>query len=71
MRWKRWLLPLVSLVMFLINGGQLLVKLTQPEHGPLIGQGLMSLFWLALAILSFRGFSASKKKDGDEAGPKR
>ena len=69
MTWRQWLLPLVSLMMFLINGGQLLAKLAQPDRGSLVGQGLMALFWLALAIISFRGFSAKKKTKEEEDGP--
>ena len=65
MTWKKWLLPLLCALMVLINGGQLLVKLTQPDHGSLLGQGLMALFWLALGVLSFRGAS-SRKKDGED-----
>ena len=63
MTWKKWLLPLLCALMVLINGGQLLVKLTQPDHGSLLGQGLMALFWLALGVLSLRGALAGKKDE--------
>lgn len=65
MTWKKWLLPLLCALMVLINGGQLAVKLAQPDHGSLLGQGLMALFWLALGVLSLRGLS-SRKKDGED-----
>lgn len=66
MRWKKWLFPMVCAVMCLINIGQLGSKLSQPDHGSLLGLGLMTLFWLGLAVLSARGFSAPKKPE-DEA----
>ncbi|MCF2660939.1 hypothetical protein [Pseudoflavonifractor phocaeensis] len=63
MTWKKWLLPLLCALMVLINGGQLAVKLAQPDHGSLLGQGLMALFWLALGVLSLRGALAGKKDE--------
>lgn len=66
MRWKKWLLDLTCAVMCLINIGQLAMKLSQPDHGSLLGLGLTTLFWLGLAVLSARGFSATKKPE-DEA----
>ena len=79
MTWKKWLLPLLCALMVLINGGQLMVKLSQPDHGSLLGQGLMALFWLALGVLSLRGALSGKKNGEDkedgtgakEAGMKR
>ena len=64
MSWKKWLLPLLCALMVLINGGQLLAKLAQPDHGSLLGQGLMALFWLGLGVLSLRGALAGEK-DGE------
>ncbi|MEA4934266.1 MAG: hypothetical protein VB071_11925 [Lawsonibacter sp.] len=66
MSWKKWLLPLVCAVMCLINIGQLGIKLSQPEHGSLLGHGLMTLFWLGLTVLSVRGFSAQKKQEDED-----
>lgn len=66
MGWKKWLFPLTCAVMCLINIGQLAIKLSQPEHGSLLGLGLMTLFWMGLAVLSARGFSATRKPK-DEA----
>ena len=66
MTWKKWLLPLLCALMVLINGGQLMVKLSQPDHGSLMGQGLMALFWLALGVLSLRGALAGKKNGEDK-----
>lgn len=63
MRWKKWLLPLVCAVMCLINIIQLGSKLSQPDHGSVLGLGLMTLFWLGLAVLSARGISATKKPE--------
>ena len=62
MTWKKWLLPLLCALMVLINAGQLALKLSQPDHGSLLGQGLMALFWLALGVLSLRGAFGEKKK---------
>lgn len=62
MSWKKWLLPLLCALMVLINAGQLALKLSQPDHGSLLGQGLMALFWLALGVLSLRGAFGEKKK---------
>ena len=62
MSWKKWLLPLLCALMVLINAGQLMLKLSQPDHGSLLGQGLMALFWLALGVLSLRGAFGEKKK---------
>ena len=66
MTWKKWLLPLLCALMVLINGGQLMVKLSQPDHGSLLGQGLMALFWLALGVLSLRGALSGKKGREDK-----
>ncbi|MGE4276004.1 MAG: hypothetical protein AB7E30_02365 [Lawsonibacter sp.] len=63
MSWKRWLLPLTCAVMCLMNVGQLVIKLSQPDHGSLLGQGLMTLFWLGLVVLSVRGFLSHKKRE--------
>ncbi len=63
MYWKKWLLPALCAVMCLINAGQLGAKLFQPDHGSLLGLGLMTLFWLGLAVLSARGFFGRKKRE--------
>ena len=67
--WKKWLFPLLYGVLALIDLGQLAVRLSQPDGNSLLGHGLMTLFWLALAVLIFRGSSGQKRRHEDEDEP--
>ena len=62
MFWKTWGLPALCIVMVLINGSQFYMSYTGGQSENLLGQGLMTVVWLALAGLSLRYGKPGKKK---------
>ena len=48
--------------MTLINAVRLGMQLSQPDPLTLAGQGLITLFWLALTVLCLRFFRDQRKK---------
>ena len=62
MFWKTWGLPALCIVMVLINGSQFYMSYTGGLSENLLGQGLMTVVWLALAGLSLRYGKLGKKK---------
>lgn len=59
--WKK-ILPVLCGFMTLINAVRLGMQLSQPDFLPLAGQGLITLFWLALTVLCLRFFRDQRKK---------
>ena len=59
--WKK-VLPVLCGFMTLINAVRLGIQLSQPDVLTLAGQGLVTLFWLALTVLCLRYFSDQRRK---------
>lgn len=59
--WKK-ILPVLCGFMTLINAVRLGIQLSQPASLALAGQGLITLFWLALTVLCLRFFRDEHKK---------
>ena len=63
MLWRKFLLPLLCVVMCFLNLRQFSADM---DPKMLFSQGLVTLFWLALAVLCFRGLSGKKDEKKDE-----
>lgn len=59
--WKK-ILPVLCGFMTLINAVRLGIQLSQPASLALAGQGLITLFWLALTVLCLRFYRDQRRK---------
>ena len=69
---KKKILPVLCAVMCLMNAARLGERLSQGQPLPILGQGLVTLFWLALTVLCLRYTSArrgEKKRDEQPLPP--
>lgn len=62
--WKK-ILPVLCGFMTLINAVRLGIQLSQPASLALAGQGLITLFWLALTVLCLRFYRDQRRKKKD------
>ena len=62
--WKK-ILPVLCGFMTLINAVRLGIQLCQPASLALAGQGLITLFWLALTVLCLRFYRDQRRKKKD------
>ena len=62
--WKK-ILPVLCGFMTLINAVRLGIQLSQPASLALAGQGLITLFWLALTVLCLRFYRDQRRKQKD------
>ncbi len=62
--WKK-ILPVLCGFMTLINAVRLGIQLSQPAPLALAGQGLITLFWLALTVLCLRFYRDQRRKRKD------
>ena len=67
---KKKILPVLCAVMCLLNAARLGEQLSRGQPLPILGQGLVTLFWLALTVLCLRYTSARRgEKKRDEKQP--